>query len=151
MRTHLNERGIASAIGFLLVLMAVIAGGSILFASWGRTTQTRATGLIDAMRDAEERQNQLLSFVYSDNNAGNLNVYLFNYGSVEAVVDRVWADGNEVAPSNWSIREIGGTELDNRLPPREIVKLIIRNGSGTDNLVTLTESNALYSWRVRGG
>lgn len=64
----LEERGVSSVVAFLLIMSALIAFGGYALAVKGRQAGTRASGLVDAMRQAEKRQQQLLTFVHAYEN-----------------------------------------------------------------------------------
>lgn len=139
-----SERGVASIIGFLIIMGALIGFSTVVLTGWGRSASSRASGLIDVMRQAEQRQKQLVTLVYSWEDSSGIHAYLFNYGSVEAVVDRVWLGTGDVA------NEVDPTfsSTDYLLPPKKLVEMVVENPPEGNKLVILTESDTLYSWEI---
>lgn len=78
-------------------------------------------GIVDAVRAAEHRQAQLLSLVYYGGNANTLRVYVFNYGSEDAEIDRVWLHpvGSPGVERAYELHDaISGASLGGTIPPK---------------------------------
>lgn len=146
-----GQRGIAEIISFMLVFSALFGFTAYVLVVQGRQAGMRASGLIDVMRDAQKRQNQLLSLTYSTYNGTTLEVYLFNYGSQGAEVTNVWVDGAEENFEFFYPPEVGNGPLpteDNLLPSHKLILIKVHDVSPPYSFVLLTESNSLYSWVV---
>jgi hypothetical protein len=135
----------------MLVFFIFLTIGSYALTQQAQVTGARTRGLLDMIRDAEKRQKQLVEFVHSYENEGNLLVYLYNYGSIDARVERVWVAGEE--PRSWEVYDASSWEdLENALPPQTMVCVKISGwswGEALENtLVLLTESNSIYKWVI---
>ncbi len=154
-----DEKGVSSVIAFLLVISAFFGTMSYVLIHKEREARATAQGLIEAMRKAEKRQEQLLSVTYVQENLSIdvLDAYIYNYGQRKAEVDKLWVDGNEVDPADLSFLDMDGDSTDNGIPSHKLIDIRVEDvssyTSGSDNyaLVFLTESDALYSYYVRRG
>lgn len=147
----LDQRGISVVVSSLIVMSALFGFTTFVLVHKARQGQRRAEGLIDTMRDAEKRQSQLIDFSYAENQGSDLHVYLSNYGWENAVIEKVWIDGNSVSEGNWRVKLAGSgntTSGKNTLPKREFVYVEGDGKAGGDVFAFLTESNSVYKWRV---
>lgn len=93
-----EHRGVAEIVGFLIVTTALFGFTTYVLVVKGQQAGQRAQGLIDIMRDAEQRQGELLSYVYAENDNGQIKVYLYNYGTENVALDEnhIFMENNRV-------------------------------------------------------
>jgi hypothetical protein len=150
----LGRRGVSTVIGFLIVMTALIGFTTCVLAAQGKVAGRRALGLMDLMRQAERRQNQLISFVYSENSSDNLRVYLYNFGSQEALAENIWLSGRPVDNSDILFEQAAGSgwtiDPERRLPPNALTRVTIKNlwKYSLGYFALLTDTDCLYAWRV---
>lgn len=147
----LDERGVSTIVSGLIIMSALFGFTTYVLASKARQGQMRTQGLIDVMRGAEKRQAQLVDFSYAEEEGGDLLVYLSNYGWEDAVIEKVWIDGNSVSEGNWRVKFAGSsteTSGENTLPERKLVYVEVDGKAGVDIFAFLTKTNSVYKWEV---
>lgn len=155
-----DQRGISSIVGFLLVVVMLVGFGSYVLAVKGRQVGIRAEGLVDAMRQAEKRQQQLLTFVHAHENSATeeLRTHFYNYGTGKINLDKLWVNGQEVLSADITFEGASGTSPENVFYARKLTVVVVKNihsyaPSSLENyaFTFLTESNSLYSYLVGRG
>jgi hypothetical protein len=133
----------------------IVFGFSMFYMMWStREVELQTWGIVDAVRAGEHRQNQLLSYVYHGENAvtNTLRVYMFNYGSESAEIDRLYlhAIGTQPATRSYYLHNaITGEVLENVVPPKTLVRFTFPDIAPDNYWFTLvTEWKAVYSWRL---
>lgn len=149
-RLNLSQRGVSEIISGLIMISALFGFTTFVLVHKARQGQMQAEGLIDVMREAEERQSQLIDFLYAEERGGDLHVYISNYGWENAAVERGWVAGESV--TDWNIYTVDGTPTDNVIPRESFVEMVVRDlPSGRAEeyaFAFLTESNSIYKWMV---
>ena len=151
---RLDKRGISDLVAVLVATLIVFGFSTLYMISSVRGTELQTWGIVDAVRAGEHRQNQLLSYVYHGENAvtNTLLVYMFNYGSESAEIDRLYlhAIGTQPATRSYYLHNaITGEVLENVVPPKTLVRFTFPDVV-TDNywFTLVTKWKAVYSWRL---
>jgi hypothetical protein len=151
---RLDGRGVSDLVA-VLISTFIIFGFSMFYMLWSaHETELQTWGIVDAVRASEHRQNQLLSYVYHGENAvtNTLRVYMFNYGSESAEIDRLYlhAIGTQPAIRSYYLHNaITGEVLENVVPPKTLVRFTFPDVVPDNYWFTLvTKWKAVYSWRL---
>jgi len=148
-----EQRGVAEIIGFLIVTTALFGAVTYVLAVKGQQAEQQAQGLIDVMREAEMRQGELISYVYTTDDENYLKVYLYNYGAENVELSRVFIQGKE-AENNWSYKDaVENGATYNSIPPSKLVEITfpITSPSPLENgfyLTILTKHRGVYCWWI---
>jgi len=149
-----DRRGVSDLIAVLVTTFIVFGFSTFYMISSVRGTELQTWGIVDAVRAGERRQNQLLSYVYHGENAvtNTLRVYVFNYGSESAEIDRLYlhAIGTQPATRSYYLHNaITGEVLENAVPPKTLVRFTFPDVAPDNYWFTLvTRWRAVYSWRL---
>lgn len=152
MVADLDSRGVSEILG-AIVVFGIMLTSSVAYLSieLGRA-KGEVAGITDMVRAAEHRQAQLLSLVYYAENRdlGLLRVYVFNYGTESAVIERFFLDGEEVSPL--STRDaFTGIPCD-AVEPKSMVELTFSLPvENTFDFTLVTKWRAVYSLRLTVG
>lgn len=144
----LGRRGVSEIISVLLIT-GMIAGLSSFFLVYGAQRAERETwGILDLVRANERRMNQLLSLVYYAENrtTDRFNVYLFNYGTEDTIIEHIYIDETLVDPIEFR-DAVTGEPTENSVPPHALVRVVLDSpAEDTFHVTLVTKWRAVYSW-----
>ena len=144
-------RGVSEMVGATLVLLMVF-GASMAYVSVEMLrVRGHVSGVTELIRDAGHRQAQLLSLIYYTENrvTGVLRIYMFNYGTENAEIDRMLIGTGEVKPS---IHDSFTDAALESLPPRTLAEISLPlPAERTFDFTLITRVRAVYSYRLTVG
>lgn len=154
-----NERGISEVVTVLLLTGLITSFAYFFLSASTRTVQSETSGVVDVIRAAGHRQNQLLSVILSQKSGDNKseNVYMYAYGTEDVQIRAFYLNGENVVPSYSSLFQPTDnvTKVENcyNIPSRVLVWFSFPlSGSLTnrDNfqLVAVSKWNAFYVFEV---
>ncbi len=113
----MESRGVSEIIGFLIITAALFGVVSYVLVAESQHAETKAQGLIDVMREAEQRQGELLTYVHAS-------------GSVENAANS-WLQGWGCRREATIIGSTAGAQADYEM------EVVVHKGGGTDNATDL--------------
>lgn len=143
----LGKRGVSEIVGFFIITAALFSVTSIVLTAKMRSSELKARGLIEVMREARMRGGELLTFLHARSAGGTCEAYLYNYGSQNVSVDYFFVSGRR---TDCTITDAEtGAVYDNAIPAGRIVRLAFPAPGQSDFYITLvTGYRGVYCWKV---
>jgi hypothetical protein len=143
-----RRRGVSEVLGALVIAVLVLSMSVsyvlLEMERSGRETQS----IIELIRRAGKRQNQLLSLIYYQKKGGDLKVYIYNYGEETSTPERILTD-REVPLSQVSIKDMDTGGAISSIPPKTFVEVTLPAPSADSfTLVLITEEGGVFSWKI---
>ncbi len=140
--------GVSEVLGAIVITILVLGVSASYILLGMERSGGETLSIIELIRRAERRQNQLLSLIYYQRQNGDLKVYIYNYGDEPSTPKRIFAD-REIPLSKISIKNMDTGDLISNIPPKTLVELTMPSPSTEDFiLVLITEEGGIFSWKI---
>ena len=140
--------GVSEVLGAIVITILVLGVSASYILLGMERSGGETLSIIELIRRAERRQNQLLSLIYYQRQNGDLKVYIYNYGDEPSTPKRIFAD-REIPLSKISIKNMDTGDLIGNIPPKTLVELTMPSPSTEDFiLVLITEEGGIFSWKI---
>ena len=148
----MKRRGISEVAGVVLMSLVVASISLVWLATQGPLLTMQASSIIDQLRAAERRQRQLLSLLYYfKDGAGNLVLYIYNYGAEDSTASRLFVGDGEVDLGSVTVKnaETNQPLPGLRIPPKVLAEVKIPSApSGRYIVFLMTEEGGRFAWEV---
>jgi len=148
----MERRGVSEVAGVILVSMIIFSVGLAWLAAQGPLLAMQAYSIIDLIRAAERRQRQLLSLLYYfKDGAGNLVLYIYNYGVEDSTIARLFVGDGEVDLGSVTVKnaETNQPLPGLRIPPKVLAEVKIPSApSGRYIVFLMTKEEGRFAWEV---
>ena len=135
--THKTRQGISEIIAVSILLLISLVSSVIIFnfanTSFNKMTDDYKDQIDDAKTNIEGRI--LVSTIYRNITNNNLTIYIYNYGAIDIIVDKIYVDGKNLEYNPHELTIPSGEILNVELPP---------SAPDTGHLTIITKTNNRY-------
>jgi len=140
------RRGVSELVSAVVLIAIVLAAMALFMYFFSVSHSARMISIRDILEGRKNRENELLSILYTSYNSNTIKIYVYNYGEASIKISEIYVGSSEVS---FKIYDAYNNALVSEIyPKRPYIISITVSINGPTKVLIITDSGNIYSITV---